>query len=497
MKISINKTTLKSAKGLIVVPLNASDLRKSGSPTVRKLNALRKIELIKEIKRREFDGSRGTTLLLEDLQNTQTPAILFFGLGDSEEGHYQRGELHRQLGAQILKNSQDVKLTDVSVLSHESILQHESELTALLEGIELSAYTFSSYLKQPTKKRTTRLALHFIDATISLNGKGRTLAQATVAGCSLARDLVNTPACDCKPKDLVRAAQNIAKTSGLTVKIFDKTKLKKLKAGALLSVAAGSNEAPYLIKLTYTPKSKSKKHLAIVGKGVTFDSGGLSIKQGPGMMTMKTDMAGAAAILGTMRAIARLKPKIKVSAYVPTTENMINGKATRPGDVVRAMNGKSIEILNTDAEGRLILADALCMAEKDGADTIVDLATLTGAVLVALGPQYAGLFSNSEKLTKNLQAAGEKAGEHLWELPLAPEYETMIKSQIADIRNIGAGRSAGSITAALFLKQFVHKAQWAHIDIAGTAYSEKEAFYAQFGASGFGVRTLVHYIMQA
>jgi leucyl aminopeptidase len=280
----------------------------------------------------------------------------------------------------------------------------------------------------------------------------------------------------------------------MQVQVFDKARLAKMKAGALLSVAQGSQTPPYLIKMTYKPTGRTKrKVISLVGKGVTFDSGGLSIKSGAGMMDMKCDMSGAATVIAAMQAIAAVKPSCEVRAYIPATENMINGRATRPGDVVKASNGKSIEILNTDAEGRLILADALCLAEKDGCDQIIDLATLTGACLVALGKDYAGLYSTSEKMVKGLSEAAAHAGERVWHMPLADEYRSLIKSSVADIKNIG-GPHGGSITAALFLQEFVENTDWAHLDIAGPAFTASASDYISKGGVGFGVGTLVRYV---
>ena len=266
-------------------------------------------------------------------------------------------------------------------------------------------------------------------------------------------------------------------------------------ANSLLAVSYGSDQPPYLIRMTLKPKKKSSKVIALVGKGITFDSGGLSIKPASGMEDMKIDMAGAAAVLGAMQALSELNPKVEVRAYIPTTENMTGGSATRPGEVAKAMSGKTIEILNTDAEGRLILADALCLAEKDGCDVIVDLATLTGACMVALGNDYAGLFSDDDKLVAALEVAATEAGERLWRLPLAKEYKKLIESSVADIKNTG-GRYGGAITAALFLQEFItnKKTRWAHLDIAGPAATESEQGYIKRGGVGFGVRTLVNLV---
>ncbi|RMD84066.1 MAG: leucyl aminopeptidase, partial [Candidatus Dadabacteria bacterium] len=256
-----------------------------------------------------------------------------------------------------------------------------------------------------------------------------------------------------------------------------------------------SAQPPYLIRLRYAPRTKvDEKHIAIVGKGITFDSGGLSIKIGEGMYTMKSDMSGAAAVLAVMSVIRSLKIQRQVTAYIPTCENMVSDRSQKPGDIVKAINGKTIEVVNTDAEGRLILADALSLAVKDGADIIIDLATLTGACMVALGAKYAGLFSTSRELAKELIHAGEKAGERLWELPLAKEYEHQLKNTVADVRNISGTRWGGAVTAALFLKEFVGRTTWAHIDIAGPAFASADDLYIKKGGVGFGVRTLINWL---
>ncbi len=258
----------------------------------------------------------------------------------------------------------------------------------------------------------------------------------------------------------------------------------------MLAVSQGSHEPAYIAKLTYKPKKPSKKILALVGKGVTFDSGGLSLKTASGMETMKGDMSGAGAVLGAMQAISHLKPDIEVRGYIVTVENMPSGSATRPGDVVRAMNGKTIEILNTDAEGRLILADCLHLAEKEGATAIVDIATLTGAIVVALGSQCAGLFSDNRELANMIMKAGDASGERFWRMPLIKEHIQIAKSKIADYKNMGVAGSGGSIFAAVFLSLFVKHTPWAHLDIAGVFLSDRDKGHLRIGGVGFGVRTL-------
>jgi leucyl aminopeptidase len=289
-------------------------------------------------------------------------------------------------------------------------------------------------------------------------------------------------------------AQKMAKEKGLKYEVLDEAKMEKLGMGSLLSVSKGSEQPAKLIVLRYTPaKSTGKKGdlLALVGKGITFDTGGISLKPGEGMDAMKYDMSGGATVLGTMRAIADLKPSVPVLGIVAAVENMPDGKASRPSDIVTASNGKTIEILNTDAEGRLILADAVAYAEKQGATRIVDMATLTGAVIIALGDQNTGIMGNDQKLVDEIIELGKENGEGFWQLPVSKEYSKQIKSDIADIKNIGPRGKAGTIMGAVFIQEFVDKAKWAHLDIAGTAWHDAVRPHQAKGPTGVAIRTLV------
>jgi leucyl aminopeptidase len=272
--------------------------------------------------------------------------------------------------------------------------------------------------------------------------------------------------------------------------VLDEKKAEKAGLGGLLGVGKGSDNPPRMVKLIYTPAGRSRGHVALVGKGITFDSGGLSIKPGEGMMTMKIDMSGAAAVLATMTVLPALAVPVQVTAYLCLAENMLSGRATRPGDVLRIKNGTTVEVLNTDAEGRLVLADGLSLAVGDDPDAIVDLATLTGACMVALGARIAGLMGNHDAWRDQVRAAADRAGEPVWPLPLPTEYRKELESEIADLKNIG-GRYGGALTAGLFLQEFVDGRPWVHLDIAGPARSESDDGYIPKGGSGFGVRTLV------
>ena len=321
---------------------------------------------------------------------------------------------------------------------------------------------------------------------------GRIVAESQ----NFARDLVNEPGNLLPPRELVRRAKEMAEQLGLTIDVLDTDRMAQLGMGSLLGVAQGSAEPPFLIVIQYVPAEKpaTADHLALVGKGVTFDTGGISLKPADGMEKMKCDMAGGAAMLGAMRALAQLKPAIPVTAFIPTVENMPGSRAQRPGDIVRSLAGKTIEVLNTDAEGRLILIDAITYAKQQGCTHIVDAATLTGAIGVALGNVHAGAFSNNQEFLDKVLKASREAGENLWPMPTDDDYREQLKSAYADIANIG-GRAGGACTAAVFLKEWVEDTPWVHLDIALTAYLDEAKPFCAKGATGFGVRTFVNLAM--
>lgn len=445
--------------------------------------------------RMSFKAEANSQLLLGPFSGQRCSYLLVVGW-EGKKG----SEDYRKLGGLIYAAAKKISAKTVTLAQEAIDLKAALNLQALLEGVHLSAYKFDNYKSKKEDNKDSEYAgiseLHIGAKPKDLKEVAATAATYATA-TMLARDLVNTPPNDCIPRFLADTAREIAKKNKLKLDIFGEAELRKMGAGAILGVSAGSDTEPYLIRMKY-PGKKGGKRIAIVGKGVTFDSGGLSIKSGSGMETMKCDMSGAAAVLAVMSVIQELQPKAEVWGYVPATENMINGKATRPGDILKAMNGKTIEVLNTDAEGRLILADALSLAIKDGCDTIVDLATLTGACLVALGESYAGLFSNDEKLRDRIFKSAGQAGESFWELPLIEEYKSQIKSSVADLKNIGTpGAGAGATIGALFLQEFVGEAKWAHLDIAGPAFTSKsDGYYISKGGVGFGVRTLLHLLQE-
>ncbi|TET50108.1 MAG: leucyl aminopeptidase [Dehalococcoidia bacterium] len=366
----------------------------------------------------------------------------------------------------------------------------QASAQAITEGALLGLYTFGKYKKPEYEDIEEMLIVVSEESSLPVLepaiGKGKITAEAT----NLARDMINEPANYMTPSQMAEAAQEIAAKYGLEFKAFDREDMETMGMEALLGVASGSSQPAKLITLSYTGDAHSQRTLGFLGKGVTFDSGGISIKSSEGMGEMKGDMAGAAAVMAALAAIAQLRPQVNVTAVIPATENLPSGTALKPGDVLKAMNGKTIEIISTDAEGRLILADALSYAQKLGLSPLIDLATLTGACRIALGTLYAGLFSNNQDLTDKVLEAAQRAGERMWQMPMPEEYKEQIKSEIADVKNTGE-RAGGAITAALFLSEFVDTTPWVHIDIAGPANSSKESGYTVKGGTGVGVRTLV------
>ncbi len=364
---------------------------------------------------------------------------------------------------------------------------------AAAEGLGLGGYRFDRYKSAKDHKPLTKVTVVGGKADAKVGRKAVRSADVIVDAVAWARDLVNTPAGDMPPAQLAREAQAMAKAEGLTCKVWTEAELKKRGFGGILGVGQGSVNPPRLIELSYKGAGGSTP-IALTGKGIAFDSGGLSIKDAKGMETMKIDMGGAASILATMKVIARLQPKINVIAAIPSAENMPSGAAQKPGDVIRHYGGKTSEVLNTDAEGRLILADALALLAEKKPSCIVDTATLTGACMVALGTDITGAMGNDDALVEEIVQAGRSTGDWIWPLPLHKEYRRLIDSNIADIKNIG-DRWGGAITAAWFLAEFVGDVPWVHLDIAGPAFSEKGNDLGPKGATGVPVRALVRFVL--
>jgi len=360
---------------------------------------------------------------------------------------------------------------------------------ALVEGISLGSYKFLTYKSEGDPAKLSRVDV--AGGAGATNQGALDLGRAVADAQMLARDLVNEPGGILTAPEFADRAAAVGRDRGLTVKVWDETEIAEGGLGGLLGVNRGSTLPPRLVELTYDPPGPKHGTLALVGKGIVFDAGGLSIKTGQGMMTMKYDMGGGAAVIGAMSAMAEIAPAAQVRAFVPMTDNMLGGDATRPGDVLKIRNGKTIEVLNTDAEGRLILADALSLASEAKPDAIVDLATLTGACVVALGPKIAGLMGNNDEWIDAVKNASAVSGERVWHLPLPGDYTKQVESSVADMKNIGKPQG-GALTAGLILKEFVAEGiPWAHLDIAGPSWSESDDAEITKGGTGFGVRLLI------
>ncbi|MET0894627.1 MAG: leucyl aminopeptidase, partial [Acidimicrobiia bacterium] len=356
------------------------------------------------------------------------------------------------------------------------------------EGLALGAYQFLEYKPKSTPSKLAKVTL--LGSASAGVKAALARAEAITDAVCWARDLVNTPSQDKSPADVADDTRALLRGKGVTVQVFDVAQMRQKKMGGVLGVGQGSAQTPRFLKLTYAPAGARGKQLAFVGKGVVFDSGGLSLKPAGGMETMKCDMSGAAAVIASMSALKALGVKQKVTGYVPLVENMPSGTAIRPGDILRHRNGKTVEVLNTDAEGRLILADALTLASDEKPAAIVDLATLTGACVVALGDKIAGVMGNDEAWSEQVLDAAGRVGERMWPLPLPADYRRGLDSPIADLKNVGP-REGGALTAGLFLQEFVDGAPWVHLDIAGPAFITGDDGHNSKGGTGFGVRTLL------
>ena len=473
---------------LVGVARKAGDAGITLSPAVQAIDELLDGIITERSAEGEFKGSAGELLTIHPMGKLAAKRVLVIGLGKLETINMQ--SLQRA-SATAIRHAQNTGAQQIILALWSDVLMDLAQTTqALVEGALLGQYTFRKYQSSSHSKAITQLRILTDEADTAEITQAIHKAQILAEATNFARDLINEPPNVLTPSELANRAVAMAKQSGLEWEVFEKGKIEELQMGGLLGVTQGSVEPPKFIILRYRGAPQSTdKGMALVGKGITFDSGGISIKPAAGMDEMKGDMGGAAAVLGAMQAIAGLKPALNVTALVPTCENMPSGTAFRPGDILRIMNGKTIEIVNTDAEGRLILADALSYASKEGLSPIIDLATLTGGIVVALGYAMTGLFSNDELLTDEILAAGRAAGEKYWPMPLDEEYGEQIRSDIADIKQTG-GRTASSVTAAKILEHFVQDAKWAHLDIAGTSYNDSKKSYQEKGGTGVGVRTL-------
>ncbi len=445
------------------------------------------------IARGQIKGKLNETTLMHTMGKIAPEMVVVVGLGKKKDFNEER---IRQVSAVACRSLRAAGAKNIATILHGAgaggIAPHAAA-QAITEGSLLGLYTFKEHKSRKSdKKEIEELSIvgrdkKDISKLKAAVRKGKILAEASI----LARDMVNQPSNFMTPTDMAAKAREVARKQGLEVEILEKEQMVELGMGGLLGVAQGSQQPPKFIILTYKGDPDSGKAMGLVGKGITFDSGGISIKPSAKMDEMKGDMAGGASVIATMSAIGQLRPKINVTGLIPATENLPSGTACKPGDVVKAMNGKTIEVLNTDAEGRLILADALSYAGKLKLSPIIDIATLTGACHVALGDICSGAFSNNQRIADIVLRASEETGEKIWQMPMYDDYSELIKSDVADIKNTG-GAGGGAITAAKFLAEFVGKTPWVHLDIAGTFLLDKERGYWPKGATGIPVRTLIN-----
>ena len=436
----------------------------------------------------DFKGKPGSSIATR-VMGMGFKKLMIFGLGKSDKLKF---EALRKVAGNIAKAARREKCKTVGVSLPIVNSNVAGTAQAIAEGLELALYKDMRFKSEKDESTVVESA-----SLIGFAGQEAAIEKANIicSGVFLARELVAAPANVIDSVTFADMAIDLAKTYSLELKILEKADCEALNMGAFLGVARASDIPPKFIHMIYKPAGTPRKRVAIVGKGLTFDSGGLNLKVGASSIEMmKTDMGGAGAAFGAAKAIAQLKPDVEVHFISAVTENMINGNAMRPGDILTASNGKTIEIMNTDAEGRLTLADSLVYADKLGLDAIVDLATLTGACVVALGNDIAGLWSPDDAFADQLMAAAESSGEKLWKMPFEESYFESMKSPIADMKNIGA-RTGGAISAAVFLKQYVKDTTWAHMDVAGPVWTDKDKDYNPTGATGYGVRTLVDWVL--
>ncbi|PYT04662.1 MAG: leucyl aminopeptidase [Acidobacteria bacterium] len=444
------------------------------------------------IQTEEFAAKEGETAYFH-LTNSGLKAKRLLLIGCGERDEYKAAQISRFGGtaSRFLRG----KSTKTIAIAPRVESDAGSAAQMVIQSALMGLFEPDKYRKEKEKRELKEIVVVIEGADEKAVQRGAERGGIVGEAVNYTRDLANEPGGYMTPTILAARAKETSRKFGLTFDVLDQKQMEKLGMGSLLGVSRGSDEPPKLIVMKYEPRSRKrgKELLALVGKGITFDSGGISLKPGENMELMKYDMTGAATVIGTMRAIAQLKPSIPVLGVAPCSENLPSGKATKPGDVLVAMTGKTIEVINTDAEGRLILADAIAYAKKLGATQIIDMATLTGAVSIALGDVNVGILGTDQALIDGVIDAGSRVGEKFWQLPLDKEYSAQIKSDIADIKNVG-GRKAGTITAAAFLKEFADGVSWAHLDIAGTAWGEDAKPYRAKGPTGIAVRTLIEFV---
>ena len=439
----------------------------------------------------EFRGKKGQSAIIHTLGKVKAKRLLLLGLGEKAKFN---PDVLRKAAAFAATKARDMNLQELAVeVPEEAVrLPMDRQAEALTTGSFLSLYRFEKYVCEKDRKpKLKKLTLVSSKRGLRKATESANRAMVVADAVFLARDIANDSGPDGTPKAIVEIALEQSKKNGVKCQVFDEKELEKRKMGGILNVGRGSENPPRLVVMEYG--SPRRPTVAIVGKGITFDSGGISIKPSKDMDVMKSDKSGAAVTIAVMQAAARLKLPVHLIGLAPLAENMPSGRSYKPGDIIRTMSGKTVEVLSTDAEGRLILADALTFAQTFKPRYIVDLATLTGACLIALGHHAAGLMGNNEALKRALKSAGDEVGERVWELPLFEAYYEQIKSEVSDMKNTG-GSEGGAITAGAFLGRFIESSNWAHIDIAGTSWSGDDKGYLRKGATAFGVRLLMEFI---
>jgi leucyl aminopeptidase len=504
MKVTLAKADAVTAKAdLLAVPAFAGpELGPGAEEAVAALG----VPVAPLLEARGFTGKAGETAVLPTLGRLPATVLLLVGVGERAKVD---AEALRRAAAAMVRQGRGARKA-VTTLTQALPADPAGAVRAVTEGALLAAYRFDKYKKAakangartPAELAALALAAAPGRGSVSQAALAAALAvgQVRAAATNLARDLSNEPANALHPADLATAARRLLAGKGVTVKIKDEKELAREGFGGIIGVGQGADHPPRLVELRYRPAKgprgaarRPAGEVVLVGKGITFDSGGLSLKPADSMKTMKTDMSGAAAVLATMSALAELDVDLAVTGYLASAENMPSGRATRPGDVLTMKNGKTVEVLNTDAEGRLVMADALALGAAAKPDAIIDVATLTGACAVALGNRYTGLMANDEALAAELLEAAAEAGEPTWRLPLPPEYHKEIESDLADLKNVG-DRYGGALVAGLFLEEFVDGRPWVHLDIAGPARAESEDGYLSKGSTGVAVRTLLSWL---
>ncbi len=466
--LTLSSTLPKSATA-VDVPVSADGVEALGEDLARTCDL------------QGFTGEVGQTLVVAGPATEPLQVLVGTGKTDELDVHALR-----LAAAAFVRAVGKHKAVATTLVDAAGDIDPAEAMRAVVEGATLASYAYLALKSDPKPTlRKISVVARFKGAKAAF-----TAAQALAEAVVLARDLTNEPGGSLVPSAFVAKAREVAKTSGLKVTVWDEKRIAKEKLGGIQFVNKGSTHPARLLMLSYTPSGTPTGNLVLVGKGITFDTGGYSIKSGTGMMTMKIDMAGGAAVLGAMTALGAMGTTAAVTAYIPLTDNMIDGDASRPGDVFTARNGKTVEVLNTDAEGRLVLADALSLAAEKKPDVIIDMATLTGSVTAALGADYAGLMGNNDHVISQVEAASAATGEMVWHLPLPDAYRKTLDSVVADMRNIGTTPYGGALTAGLFLEAFVDDVPWAHLDIGIAAMSEADTGIIRKGGTGFGVRLL-------